>query len=108
MLSPRRRSSSWICWAVRNSCSSPSTSCTAARWRVRRCGAAAGWVVIRCSYGLSVDLATGSVLVVVVAVHGVPMTLVHVVGVVAVPDRGVLAIGTVLVRVRFGHLRVQD
>ena len=68
----------------------PGCSSTAVRWRVRRCGG--GGSVGRCSR-------CSSVLVVVVGVGRVPVTLVEVVGVVAVLDRDVAAAGTVLVRV---------
>jgi hypothetical protein len=50
---------------------------------------------------------SASVLVVVVTVRGVAMALVHVVGVVTVADRGVLAVRTVPVRVGLGHLGVK-
>ena len=70
--------------AERKSSKLASTSATASRCRVGR------------------RPAGGSVLVIVLPVRGVPVAVVHVVDVVAVPDRDVAAVRAVLVRVLLG------
>src|SRR4051794_8611597 len=90
--------------ALRKTLLSPSAAATALRWRVGRAPLGVPARVASSVITVSSDRLDGqSVLVVVVAVHGVAMPVVDVVDMVAVLHRRVPAVVTVLVLVLLGY-----